>query len=192
MSEQEQLKDISSDENKLHVQDKKLGFFARFKLKIKVLLKQFIVKLQSKIKAYLAKMKKLFMEEEQQKKQKKVNKPNTSAEHRHIPTVLKNIAELENKVDMYLQTHHEGLKETSHVDFAVIERAKNEEHKKHLISSHHEEHHHHLEKKSPLERISSHSIDIIANEILKNEKVKSFIERELSRSGGGSTLRALA
>jgi len=199
MSDQDLQKSITQDEERAKkVSFKRLTLIERIKLGFKSFFKKVVLKLKLKFKAYLKRMKKLFIRQEEERIQKSQRTPLEENVHRSIPAVLKDVADLDNKVDLFVQNHHEVGFERSAVNFAIIERIKAEENKKHHVNSGHYVAHHaqdqeYLERKSPIERLSSHSIDVITAEILKQGKIKSFIDRELSRiSTGDSSGRAIA
>ena len=197
MSDQEIQRDIAQDEAlAIKRSFKKLTLIAKLKQGFKSFFKKVVLKLKLKIKAHLDKMKKLFIRQEEDKAQKRAKTTIEEDVCREIPSVLKDVADLDNKVDLFVKSHHEPGFERSTVNYAIIERLKAEEHKKHLINSSQNYPQHipekeSLERKSPIERLSSNSIDAITAEIMKNNKIKSFIERELSRGESGSA-RVLA
>lgn len=195
MERQDLQKDIVEDEKvSVKLVTQKMRLIAGLKLRFKNLFKKMILKLRLKLKALLSRMKKIFILQEEEKLQRKLAKQPAVPSKNEIPSVLKDVADLDSKVDLFLQNHHgQGVSKVS-VDYTTVERVKAEDTKKkseHDLSGEEGGLYvcKHLERKTPIDRLSAHSIDLITTEILKHHKVKSFIERELSKnSSGGADL----
>jgi hypothetical protein len=193
MRNQDQQKNIVKDEKVAGKEvASKLRLIDRLKISLKNFFKKIISKLKLKFRAFLSRMKKIFILQEEEKVKKKLAKQAVESPKREIPSVLKDVADLETKVDLFLQNHHELSSSNSSINYAMVERVKAEENKKNIAYEQHKDSgtayiSKHLERKSPVDRLSANSIDLISTEILKNHKVKSFIERELSRNSEGNS-----
>jgi hypothetical protein len=190
MQDQEIQKDPVQDAKDAAILAKtKLSLIQMLKTGITNFFKRFYIKLRLKFKAFLAKMKKLFMQDQANKRNKILNNKPLPSNKREIPSVLKDVADLDNKVDLFLQTHHNDDYQRANINYQIIEKIKQEEDHKHNVNlddAHRKPYSEHLERKSPIEKLSLDAIDIITGEILQQKKVKSFIERELARHTNGS------
>jgi hypothetical protein len=138
-----------------------------------------------RIKAYLKRIKKLILQEnfiqnlKKSKLQDDIREP-----HKHIPTVLKDTMDLENKLNHYLNENQEVMIGKNY-SYETIEKSKIYSSKKQSIQTNSEKTSDHDLENSTLNSnkisLSFSSIDKLTSEILKNHKVRSYLEREIER-----------